>query len=136
VLISVILSVVSRAIKSIKPDIRPIGISDVLVKIAEKEAIELNLDDIIKNIDKSQIGIGVKGGAEAMIDMHRRAIWYMKNYESNQDDNEDEKDDIFYSLLNADLENCFNSMDQEKGLELTARKVPNLYPMEEGCDWS
>ena len=62
-----------------------------------------------------------------MIDMHRRAIWYMKYHEGTSDN--EEIDDIFYSLLSADLENCFNSMDQCAGLDLLARKVPNLYPL-------
>jgi hypothetical protein len=93
--------------------VRPIAVGLSLRRLASKIANSKALDLCSSLLAPRQLGVGIKGGAEALAHAARRFLYSMK------------ADEVFVKL---DFSNAFNSIRRDAVLEATAQFAPALIP--------
>ena len=93
--------------------VRPIAVGLSLRRLASKIANSKALDLCSSLLAPRQLGVGIKGGAEALAHAARRFLYSMK------------VDEVFVKL---DFSNAFNSIRRDAVLEATAQFAPALVP--------
>ena len=93
--------------------VRPIAVGLTLRRLASKIANSKALDLCSSLLAPRQLGVGIKGGAEALAHAARRFLYSMK------------ADEV---LVKLDFSNAFNSIRRDAVLEATAQFAPALVP--------
>ena len=93
--------------------VRPIAVGLSLRRLASKIANSKALDLCSSLLAPRQLGVGIKGGAEALAHAARRFLYSMK------------ADEVFVKL---DFSNANNSIRRDAVLEATAQFAPALVP--------
>ena len=92
--------------------IRPIAIGYVWRRLSAKCANHYALDSVTSMLSPTQLGVGIKGGAEAAVHATRRYLQEMP------------KENLVAKL---DFRNAFNSLMRNQMLDAIARVAPEIY---------
>jgi len=94
--------------------VRPIAVGLTLRRVVAKAAGAVASSVCTSILSPLQLGVGTKGGAEAMVHAARRFL------ESKPED---------YALVKLDFTNAFNSIRRDSMLEAVAQRCPGLLPL-------
>ena len=102
------------ALSKKKGGVRPIAVSEILRRLIAKCLVKEAKSEAIELFDSIQLGVGVSGGAEAII--HSAKITYEKilNAESNE------------GVLQIDFRNAFNSVKRSHLLQAACDFIPGI----------
>lgn len=92
--------------------IRPIAVGSVLRRVAAKCAAKSALTQLSGLLAPRQLGVGVRGGAEAAVHAARRFAGRM---------------DVDQVLIKLDFKNAFNTLKREAILDAVHRQAPDIY---------
>eukprot|EP00884_Botryococcus_braunii_P023022 jgi/Botrbrau1/9403/Bobra.0252s0028.1 len=95
--------------------IRPIAVGSIFRRLASKVAARAALPVVGPHLRPLQVGVGVRGGGEALVHVLHRVV-------------EARKDDQSVSLLQLDFQNAFNLVSRAKFLSQIRALCPALLP--------
>ena len=93
--------------------VRPIAVGLTLRRLVAKVAIHFVLDDVTNLLAPRQLGVGVKGGAEAAVHAARSYLRHLRPGNV---------------MVKLDFRNAFNSIRRDRMLEATRSFTPDIYP--------
>ncbi|XP_029655705.1 uncharacterized protein LOC115229508 [Octopus sinensis] len=103
------------ALKKADGGVRPIAIGNIFRRIASKIASKAGSGELLSYFVPTQLGVGVRGGAEAGIHALREFVF--------------SSTDSQRILAKIDLKNAFNSVRSDCILEACAKKIPHILPI-------
>ena len=95
--------------------IRPVVVGEVIRRLISKLCVEYIRPDILQYFQPVQLGVGVSGGAEAVLHAFNRAI-------------RAEDFDAQLLLVLVDFENAFNEVNRQSFLDIVRERFPAIYP--------
>ena len=102
------------ALSKKKGGVRPIAVSEILRRLIAERLVKEAKSKAVELFDSIQLGVGVSGGAEAII--HSTKITYEKIL------NADSKEGLFQ----MDLRNAFNSVERSHSLQAACDFMPGI----------